>query len=98
MPLFAPVLSESKKFLDPMQDARIIQRSEWLFELEIPIRDDMLPGMIFLKEYGGRYTVKLELLHKKFPDGYLFTDEYGGVFVGVGARFSLGFMKFFNHL
>ena len=76
MPLFAPVLSESKKFLDPMQDARIIQRSEWLFELEIPIRDDMLPGMIFLKEYGGRYTVKLELLHKKFPDGYLFTDEF----------------------
>ena len=76
MPLYAPVLSESKKFLDPMQEARIIQRSEWLFEMEIPMRHDMLPGMVFVKEYGGRYTIKVELLYKRFPDGYLFTDEF----------------------
>ena len=76
MPLYAPVLSESKKFLDPLQEARVIQRSEWLFEMEIPIRDDMLPGMIFLKEYAGRYTIKVEMLYKRFPDGYLYTDEF----------------------
>ena len=77
MPLFAPVLNEIKKFLDPMQDSRVIQRSEWLFELEIPIREDMMPGMIFLKEYGaGRYAIKVELLYKKYPDGYLFVDEF----------------------
>ena len=76
MPLFAPVLSEVNKFIDPMKESRIIQRSEWLFELEVPIRNDMVPGMVFIKEYGGQYTVKMQLLHKKFPDGYLFVDEF----------------------
>ena len=59
-----------------MKESRVIQRSEWLYELEIPLRNDMMPGMIILKDYKGRYTLRVEMLSKKFPDAYLYRDEF----------------------
>ena len=76
MPIFEPSVFESNKFKEPLKDCRVIQRSEWLYEFEIPLRDDMIPGCIMLKEYGNRYCVSIEMLAKKFPKEYLHADEF----------------------
>ena len=76
MPIFEPSVFEVDKFKEPLKDCRVIQRSEWLYEFEVPLRDDMIPGCIMLKDYGGRYCVSIEMLAKKFPGEYLHVEEF----------------------
>ena len=76
MPLFEPSYYEMKKFKDALKEFRVIQRSEWLYEMELPMRSDMIPGVISVKEYNGKYAIRVELLYKKFPNIYFEADEF----------------------
>ena len=76
MPLFEPAYQEVKRFKDALKEFRVIQRSEWLYEMEVPMRSDMIPGTVIMKEYNGKYTLRIELLHKKFPNTYFEADQF----------------------
>ena len=76
MPLTAPAYHEVKKFMAPIKNSRIIQKSAWLFEMELPLRDDMVPGPVQIMEYNGRFTIKIHMLMKNFPSGYLAVQSF----------------------
>ena len=76
MPYYAVSDFELKRFRDPLGDSRVVQRSDYVFEQEIPLRTDMIPGAIYLKEYDGRFVIKVELLYDRFPDSYLYAAQF----------------------
>ena len=72
-----PAWPEAKRFLDPMKFTRIIMRSDYLWQIEIPMRPDFIPGLIEKKHYGGtRWTIKIDLLRFDTPINAAMRDEW----------------------
>ena len=66
---YVPPKTEYDRFMEPLKHTRIIQRSHFLFEMEIPIRSDCIAGAVFKKIYSGnRFAIKVELLYKGYPE------------------------------
>ena len=66
---YVPPKNEYDRFMEPLKHTRIIQRSHFLFEMEIPIRTDCIAGAVFKKIYSGnRFAIKVELLYKGYPE------------------------------
>ena len=64
----APYITESAQFFQAMTFSRVFQSSDYRYVMEIPVRQDFVPGFMWKKVYNdGTWSIVVEMAKKDMP-------------------------------